>query len=108
PVIFWSTTSGFCRQMSPRLADMPGEGPRVLLISRGEAEEHKQSAEQDKWKGDLVNVVLESNWDVTSAYQGGGTPTGYLLDAGGRVASSLAIGADALLQLAQAVPTPGR
>src|SRR6185369_8382163 len=39
--------------------------------------------------------------EVAAAYQANGTPSGYLIDAEGRIASELAIGAEALVQLAE-------
>ncbi|MCC7105109.1 MAG: TlpA family protein disulfide reductase [Chloroflexi bacterium] len=100
-VVFFNTGCGFCRQMAPRLGQLPADGPGVLLVSRGDPEEHREWARENNWRCD---VVLEPDWTVATAYQTNGTPTGYLLDAQGRVASSLAIGADALLDLVTAAP----
>ena len=41
---------------------------------------------------------------VAQSYGETGTPTGYLLDARGHIASDLAVGPDALLSLLTAVP----
>jgi peroxiredoxin len=49
-------------------------------------------------------VVLEEGWEVAQSYGATGTPTGYLLDARGHIASDLAVGPDALLSLLTAVP----
>src|SRR5262249_52813041 len=43
---------------------------------------------------------LQEQMEIASRYQAGGTPMGYLVDEKGRIASSLAVGADALLALA--------
>jgi peroxiredoxin len=95
-VTFFSTSCGYCQQMAPRLGELPEDGPRVLLISRGDADEHLQLAAEHKWRCD---VVLEPGTAVMTAYKAFGTPTGYLIDAEGRIASDLAVGADALLAL---------
>src|SRR6266852_5287295 len=95
-VTFFSTTCGYCQQMAPRLGELPEDGPRVLLISNGDADEHLQLAAEHKWRCD---VVLQKGTEVLTAYKATGTPTGYLIDAEGRIASELAIGADALLAL---------
>jgi methylamine dehydrogenase accessory protein MauD len=103
-VIFFSPQCGFCQQMAPQLGQLPADGPRVLLISRGDPEEHRRMAAEHEWRCD---VVLQREWEVHDAYRANGTPTGYLLDAEGRLASSLAIGADELLRLASSVPSTG-
>src|SRR4029077_2359842 len=86
---------GFCQQMAPRLSQLP-ESRRILLVSRRAPEETRASAEQFDLHCD---VVVEPGWDVASSYGTNGTPTGYLIDAHGRIASTLAVGADALLAL---------
>ena len=47
-------------------------------------------------------VLLQESMEIASHYQCNGTPMGYLIDAQGRIASELAIGAPALLALAAA------
>ncbi len=93
---FFSTTCGFCQQMAPRLGDLPAGAPAMLLVSRGDVDEHLKLAADNKWRCD---VLLEPGNDVMSAYKATGTPTGYLIDAEGHIASDLAVGADALLAL---------
>jgi len=103
-LIFFDPECGFCRQMAPRLGQLPEDGTRVLLVSQGDPAEHRRLAAEHGWRCD---VVFQQGWDVSNRYQAAGTPTGYLVDARGRVASDLAIGADALLRLIptdQAVP----
>ena len=95
-VVFFDAACGFCQNMAPRLGAIAADGPRVLLVSRGDPGEHQRLAEEHAWRCD---VVLEPAWEVAGAYRAGGTPTGYLLDAEGRVTSGLAVGADALLAL---------
>jgi peroxiredoxin len=99
---FFSPQCGFCLQMAPRLGQLPEEGPNVLLVSRGDPEEHQRLAQEHGWR---CGVVLEDGWELAQAYGATGTPTGYLLDSKGRVASNLAVGADALLSLLQTVPS---
>jgi peroxiredoxin len=102
--VFFNPQCGFCQQMAPQLGQLPQEGPRVLLISRGDAAEHRRLAAEHHWHCD---VVLEPAWAVAGAYQANGTPMGYLLDAEGRIASPLAAGADAVLGLLPAAPAAG-
>ena len=62
---------------------------------------HRELAEQDKWDCD---VVIEDTWGVAGEYQAAGTPSGYLVDADGRIASTMALGGQALLELLEATP----
>jgi peroxiredoxin len=101
-VVFFSPQCGYCLQLAPRLGQLPADGPSVLVISEGDPDEHRRLALEHRWRCD---VVLQSGWAVSSAYEANGTPTGYLLDAAGRIASELAIGAEALLAL---IPAAGR
>ncbi len=97
---FFSTTCGFCLQMAPRLGKLPAE-PGFLLVSRGDAGEHRRLMAENGWKCD---VLLDQDMRVMQAYQASGTPMGYLVDAEGKIASHLAIGADAVLELLGGAP----
>jgi peroxiredoxin len=68
----------------------------MLLISSGDSDENLRLAKENKWRCD---VLLDSTGHVMQAYRASGTPTGYALDADGRVSSDLAIGAEAVLAL---------
>ena len=103
-VLFFSPECGYCLQMAPSLGQLPTTGPRVLVIGQGDPEVHRRLASEHSWR---CPVVLQQEWEVLSAYQATGTPTGYLLDAEGRIASGLAVGADAVLRLLDAVPSHG-
>jgi peroxiredoxin len=51
-------------------------------------------------------VLLQQGNEVAAQYRASGTPTGYLIDEEGRIASPLAVGAQALLDLADGPPSP--
>jgi peroxiredoxin len=118
-VVFFNPDCGFCRDMAPKLAALTrpadtlshpmgegrGEGgPLVLVITTGDAEKNRQFFREHKIPGP---VLLQKYSEAATAYQANGTPTGYLIDAEGRIASELAAGAEALLALANApVPQP--
>jgi peroxiredoxin len=100
-LVFFSPSCGYCQQMAPRIGELAQDGPRVLVIGQGEADAYRQLIREHHWSCD---VLLDDGAQVADSYRYGGTPTGYLLDAEGRIASSLAIGADALLRLVPAGP----
>jgi peroxiredoxin len=93
-LVFFDPQCGFCQQLAPRLGEL---GDRALVITRRDPAETQRLAEQHGWRGD---VLVEPDWAVATAYGTNGTPTGYLIDAQGRIASQLAVGGDALLTLA--------
>lgn len=104
-VIFFDPGCGFCQRMGPELEKLPLDGadgkPFRLLISTGGAERNRGLASEHALR---CPVLLQEATEVASAYQAHGTPMGYLLDEDGRIASPLAVGAQALLRLADGKP----
>lgn len=97
---FFGTACGFCLQMAPRLGQWQGQDPGFLLISNGDPEQLRRLQAENNWQCD---VLVAQDASVMTAYRTTGTPTGYLLDEEGKIASNLAIGADALFTLAESV-----
>jgi len=125
-LLFFNPSCGFCREMAPKLAILvqrssrqeqalsekreirtpnseidPGHvssaaTPRPIIISTGEAQMNRQLFDEHKLG---CTVLLQTDAEVATAYQAHGTPSGYLIDAEGRIASDLTIGAEALLEL---------
>jgi thiol-disulfide isomerase/thioredoxin len=97
-VLFWSPDCGFCHEMLPDLKEWevsPPEGaPRLLVVSDGTVEENEAM-------GLRSPVVLDNTYAVQEAFGGGGTPTAVLIDAKGRIASKVVVGASAVLELAR-------
>jgi peroxiredoxin len=78
--------------------------PQVVIITTGDAEKNRQFFREHKIS---CPVLLQKDSEVAKAYQANGTPTGYLINAEGKIASEFAVGAEALLGLASAsVPQP--
>jgi peroxiredoxin len=98
---FFNTDCGYCKDMSPRLGKLPKKSHPLVLLSHGPVEANRELAAKDKWSCD---VVLEEEWDVAGAYMAAGTPSGYLIDGEGRIASPHAIGGDSLWSLLEAEP----
>jgi peroxiredoxin len=103
-VVFFNPECGFCQQLAPELGRLPKSSPRVVLVSRGDVALHVRLAQQHAWRCD---VLLEPAWEVATAWGTNATPTGYLVDAQGRIASTLAVGAPGLLDLVRAVGGDG-
>jgi methylamine dehydrogenase accessory protein MauD len=101
-VLFWNPGCGFCQQMLPDLKEWesqaPEGAPRLVVVSAG-------SEEANREQGLSSTVVLDQNFAVGQAFGASGTPSGVLVDAQGKVASDIAVGAPAVLELAGANQT---
>ena len=99
-LIFFDPDCSFCLEMVPRLASLSSDGadgrPATLVISRGAAERNRQLFDVH---GIQPTVLLQEGMEVALAYQTSATPTGYLIDEEGFIASELALGMPALLAL---------
>ena len=101
-LVFFNPQCGFCTQMAPDLAAMgvggANGGPMPLVITTGQHGENRQLIAQ---YGIGCPVMLQQQMEVASDYLVGGTPMGYAIDEQGLIASQIAVGAQALLQLAR-------
>ncbi len=95
-VLFWSPTCGFCEAMidAVRALGARDDLPPVLLVATGDAEANRA---QRLGSRTLLDPGFEGMGAVLTI---AGTPSALRLDADGRVASRLAIGADSVLRLA--------
>jgi peroxiredoxin len=102
-LIFFNPKCGFCTKMAADLAALPPEaaGGRAipLVVTTGNADENRQFVEQH---GIRCLALLQKQGEVATQYRAQGTPMGYRIDASGRIASELTVGAEALLLLAAA------
>lgn len=99
-VLFWNPGCGFCERMLDDLktweANLPAGAPKLLVVSTG-------SVETNQALGLRAPIVLDQNgMSVGSKFGANGTPMAVLVDANGKVASELAMGAPAVLALAGA------
>ena len=101
-VLFWNPGCGFCQQMLADLREWehnpPEEAPKLLVVSAGTKEANRE-------QGLNSTVVLDQNFTVGRAFGASGTPSSVLVDAQGKVASDIAVGSPAVLQMAGASRT---
>ena len=98
-VLFWNPGCGFCQQMLPDLkeweATSPEDAPKLLVVSAGTEEANKEM-------GLASPVLLDQQFATGRAFGASGTPSAVLVDAVGKVASEVAVGAPAVWELAGA------
>jgi peroxiredoxin len=108
-LIFFNPKCGFCTKMADDLAALPldvGNSRALpLVITTGDPDENRRLVEQH---GIRCVVLLQKEMEVASQYRAQGTPMGCRIDAEGRIASALAVGAEPLLQLAAQKPANHR
>jgi peroxiredoxin len=101
-VLFWNPGCGFCQQMLADLREWeqnpPEEAPKLLVVSAGTEEVNRE-------QGLSSTVVLDQNFATGRAFGASGTPSAVLVDAQGKVASDIAVGAPAVLEMAGASRT---
>lgn len=104
-LIFFNPKCGFCTKMAAELAALPTEkkpGRAVpIVITTGDIEANRELVAKH---GIQCTVLLQEQMEVASKYGAQGTPMGYRIDAEGRIASELAVGAEPLLALAEHPP----
>jgi protein-disulfide isomerase len=90
---------GFCQQMLPDLKEWeekaPEGAPRLVVVSAGSEEANREM--------ELASpVLLDQQFATGRAFGASGTPSAILVDAEGKVASDVAVGAPAVMELAGA------
>jgi peroxiredoxin len=103
-VLFWNPGCGFCQQMLPDLkqweSEAPESAPRIVVVSAGTEEANKEM-------GLTSPVLLDQSFATGRAFGASGTPSAALVDAEGKVASEVAVGAPGVLELAGASRSSG-
>jgi peroxiredoxin len=102
-LVFFNPECGHCRRLAPQLAALPPSGgdgrPLPLVLTTGDAEDNRRLVQEH---GLRCPMLLQERTEVADRYEIHGTPTGYLIDEHGAIASELATGGEALLALARA------
>jgi peroxiredoxin/uncharacterized membrane protein YphA (DoxX/SURF4 family) len=99
-LLFWNPTCGYCANMLHDLKAWEKEqnvgAPQLLVISTG-------SPEANRTLGLAATVVLDAEFSAGHAFGASGTPSAVLLDAQGKIASRVAVGAVEVLALARSL-----
>jgi peroxiredoxin len=100
-VLFWNPGCGFCQRMLEDLkaweTNPPNDAPKLVVVSSG-------AADATRAQGLRSPVLLEPAFATARAFGASGTPSAVLVDANGRIASEVAVGAQAVLALASVEP----
>jgi len=98
-VLFWNPRCGYCKRMLDDLraweVNPPDGAPKLLVVSQGDHEANRAMGLQSP-------VVLDQGFTTGRAFGATGTPSAVLVDAEGKIASQVAVGAPAILALAGA------
>jgi thiol-disulfide isomerase/thioredoxin len=95
---FVAPSCGPCIALMPELAQWQREAAgrvAVAYISSGSAEDNRAKAGEFG----VASVLIQQESEVANAYQAWGTPSAVLVNADGRIGSSVAQGADAIRSL---------
>jgi thiol-disulfide isomerase/thioredoxin len=93
---------GPCDQIAPELVRLHRQhnanGLALVMVGRGDAEENRKKAELN---GFDFPVALQKKWELSKQYGIFATPVVFLINEEGVIARNVAIGADAILELAE-------
>ena len=96
-VLFWNPSCGFCQRMANQLktweANPPAGAPKLLVVSTG-------TVEANEAFGFRSPVVLDQEFATGRAFGADGTPSAVLIDVDGRIASTVVVGAERVMALA--------
>ena len=106
-LVFFSSHCVYCELMAPELGRLPLDGrdglPVPLVIITAETEEIRAFVDKHKIR---CSVLLQQSAEVATPYKVSATPSGYLIDEEGTLISDLAVGSDALMELATNPKSP--
>jgi peroxiredoxin/uncharacterized membrane protein YphA (DoxX/SURF4 family) len=98
-LLFWNPTCGFCEAMLEEMKELQTQrtngAPEIVIVSRGTVEEISK-------QGLRSPILLDDEFKTGEAYGASGTPAAVLIDAHGRIASSVGAGKREVLALARA------
>ncbi len=98
-LVFWNPDCGFCERMVDSLRELDAREPGLVVISTG-------SPAANRELGLRAPILLDDGFAAGNAFGAMGTPSAVRIDSDRRIASDVAVGADAVLALAGAEPVP--
>jgi peroxiredoxin/uncharacterized membrane protein YphA (DoxX/SURF4 family) len=96
-LVFWNPECGFCERMLASLRELDTRVSGLVLISTGTPSAHREI-------GLRAPILLDDGFAAGNDFGAMGTPSAVLIDADRQIASTVAVGADAVLALAGAEP----
>jgi peroxiredoxin len=100
-LLFWNPSCGFCMKMLPSLRNWEkgqlSGATQLLVISTG-------TLEQSRAMNLRSTVLLDQTFALARSFGASGTPSAVVIDAEGKIASKLAVGAESILKLANSAP----
>ncbi|HEX3724526.1 MAG TPA: TlpA family protein disulfide reductase, partial [Nitrolancea sp.] len=104
-LLFWNPGCGFCQRMLDDLKGWesapPQDSPELLIVSTG-------TAAANKALGLRSTIVLDQGFNTGRAFGASGTPSAVLVDADGKIASDVGVGAQAVMKLAGSSADPSK
>jgi peroxiredoxin len=100
-LVFSDPNCGPCDQLAPYLSRLHRQHRdndlSVILVGRGTPEENRKKAEQFGFE---FPVILQDKWKLSKDYGIFATPVAFLISGNGIIAKDVAVGKDAILDLA--------
>jgi peroxiredoxin len=98
-LVFSDPTCRPCRELAPRLQRVHRSSPglQVLMVGRGDPASNRAQIAAQRL---TFPIGLQRHWEVSRAYRMSAAPIGYLIDERGVIAADVAVGAEAVLRLA--------
>jgi peroxiredoxin len=101
-LVFTDPHCGPCDRIAAGLArfhqQLQANGLALVMVGRGDAGENRKKAKQNRFD---FPVVLQKQWELSKQYGIFATPVAFLISEEGIIAKDVAIGPDAILELAQ-------
>jgi len=95
-LLFWNVACGFCQRMMPQLLEWEkmklSSTPRLVLVSSSSREANAQM-------GLRSTILIDERFATGNMYGASGTPSAVLIDANGKIASGVVVGAPGVLDL---------
>lgn len=100
-LVFSDPACAPCTLLAPQLERLHQRSPAspVIMVSRGSLDDNRAKAAE---LGLTFPIALQRHWEVSRTYGMFATPIAYLIDERGTIAADVAVGIDAILDLAPA------